>query len=91
MQPSLFSRLPLSDGPGLEPADQKRLAAHLVKVRDLMASGAWMTLDYIAESVECSQAGASARLRDLRKLKHGAHTITRKRASEGVWLYRMEK
>jgi len=36
-----------------------------------------------------SEASVSARLRDLRKAKFGAHTIERQRVSAGLFRYRM--
>ena len=38
-----------------------------------------------------SEAGISARLRDLRKEKFGGYSIERKRSDEGLWWYRMER
>ena len=40
----------------------------------------------------CSEASASARIRDLRKEKFGAFTIEAQRANEaGLWVYRLIK
>lgn len=50
----------------------------LVKVRDLMLDGEWRTLGEIALAVGHSEAGCSARLRDLRR--HGYTVEMRARA-----------
>lgn len=89
-QPDLFTRLPLSDGPGLDPADHQRLAKHLEKVRELMSDRNWRTIHEIAERIGCSEAGASARLRDLRKQKHGGHTVKRSRIPGAAYFTRIK-
>ena len=81
---------PHHDGPDLTPADQRRLATQLVRVQTLMADGQWRTLSQIAATVGGSEAGVSARLRDLRKDKFGAHLVERHRThSAGLWYYRL--
>lgn len=94
-QPTLFDRVnpapaPRFDGPDVTPADTQRLAGHLARVRALMADGQWRTLAAIAAACGCSEASASARLRDLRKRRHGSHVIARQRTTQpGLFLYRM--
>jgi len=81
---------PRHDGPDLTPADQLRLGTQLVRVQTLMGDGRWRTLAQIAATVGGSEAGVSARLRDLRKDKFGAHCVERHRThSGGLWHYRL--
>lgn len=83
----------LFDGITFSPAlDGPRLETALGRVQALMRDGRWRTLDEVARAAGCSQAGASARLRDLRKLRFGGYTIERRRRgdpSAGLWEYRM--
>jgi len=69
--------------------DGERLSAHMARVRSLMADHAWYTLALIAWHAGCSEASASARLRDLRKERFGSHTIDRRYVGEGLWEYRL--
>ena len=70
--------------------DCYRLTTQLGKTFDLMKDGRWRSLSQIARSVSGSEAGVSARLRDMRKDRFGAHTVERKRVKDGLWLYRLE-
>lgn len=70
--------------------DGARLTSHLQKVYDLMKDGKWRTLKTISITVGCSEASASARLRDLRKPWAGQNKVERKRIKEtGLWMYRV--
>lgn len=72
--------------------DSDRLASLLGRVRRLMADGVWRTLAEIHEVVGGSEAGISARLRDLRKSKFGGHLVDRRRRGDpkqGLWEYRL--
>lgn len=91
MQPSLplVNLCAAFDGPDLTPEDQVRLSRHLLKVATLMADQRWRSLQEIADGVGCSEASASARLRDLRQRKHGAFTVNRTRISAGLWHYQV--
>ncbi len=78
------------DGSTYAPArDEKRMTAHLKRVHDLMVDRQWRSLNAIVNATGGSQAGVSARLRDLRKEKFGGFVIERKHISGGLWLYRM--
>lgn len=79
----------LFDGPSITPADTVRLTGQLQRVRDYMADGAWRTLAEIAGRVSGSEAGVSARLRDLRKKRFGEFRVERRRRGEGLWEYRV--
>ena len=72
--------------------DLERLASALDRVRALMRDGRYRSLGEIAAACQCSEAGASARLRDCRKSKHGGHVIERRRRGDpthGLFEYRM--
>ena len=69
--------------------DGERLTGQLDRVRALMRDGRWRTLSEIAARVEGSEAGVSARLRDLRKPRFGSLTVEREYVSDGVWRYRV--
>ncbi len=85
---------PAFDGATLQPElDFSRLRRLLDDVRDLMADGRWRTLDEIRQAIgHGSEGGISARLRDLRKTKHGGHTVEKRRRGEpraGLYEYRL--
>lgn len=70
-----------------EKRDGARLQHQLSIVRDIMLDGRPHTLAELAEAAQCSTASSSARVRDLRKIKHGGHTISRTYIGGGVWQY----
>ena len=92
-------RAHMFDGATYEPEhDEVRLSGALMAVYDVLQDGKWWTLDQIRESIRFhhgkvySEAGVSARLRDLRKAKFGGHTIEHRRiepAVRGLWEYRL--
>lgn len=89
----LFSQpdTPHHDGWTYDPGrDHKRLARQMERVRSIMSDGAWHTLSELADKCQGSEAGISARLRDLRKAKFGGYTVTAKRLGKGLWAYRMQ-
>ena len=73
--------------------DGPRTARQLDAVEELMSDGMWRTLAAIAAHTGASEAGASARLRDLRKRQYGGYVVERKRAKpgSGLYLYRVVK
>lgn len=74
--------------------DGQRLKTQLHRVRHLMADGSWRTLEEIRESLEAPYASVpaiSARLRDLRKDKHGAWLVSSRRRNQGLWEYQVTK
>ncbi len=58
----------------------------LQRLKALMADGKWRTLANIATVIRSSEAGASARLRDLRKKQHGSHEVEVRRLTGGSQL-----
>lgn len=87
------ARSPDFDGETYDrPLDHARLDGQLQRVRSIVSDGEWHTLEQIAAMAEAPHASVSARLRDLRKPKFGAHTIERKRIDDGatgLHVYRM--
>ena len=69
--------------------DEARLSTQLEAVRALMCAGEWRSLSGISGLVGAPEASVSSRLRDLRKPKHGAWRVERKRLVAGLHLYRM--
>lgn len=80
------------DGDTYSPSlDGVRLTGHLGRVYDLMRDMRWRTLADIAALTDGSEAGSSARLRDLRKPKFGEWIVERRRhvSDNGCWEYRV--
>ena len=72
--------------------DGARLDSLRERVRRLMSDGHWRTLEEIQAVVGGRETGVSAKLRDLRKARYGAHTVERRRIddpSSGHWEYRV--
>lgn len=68
-----------------EPRDTERLCTQQAKVKALMADGTPYTLPMLARLVGASEAGASARVRDLRKFP--THWRIERHRVEGTNLY----
>ncbi len=81
------------DGATYDPdKDKERLTSQLKRVTFLMSDGEWRTLQEITAAVDgSSEAGISARLRDLRKPKFGGYLVEKRRVEEdkGTWIYRL--
>ena len=75
--------------------DGRRLVRQLDRVMALMSDGRWRTLREIAFVLtDASEAGISARLRDLRKRSFGGYSVERRRrgdARRGVYEYRVSR
>jgi hypothetical protein len=76
-------------GKDVDLLDAKRLTGQLIRVREIMYDQEWRTLAEIVELVGGSEAGVSARLRDLRKVRFGSHEVKRRRrgGKGGLWEY----
>jgi hypothetical protein len=72
------------------PRDERRLFKQLQDVRAYMRDGLWHTLPDIAAGTGHPEASISARLRDLRKPRWGAHVVERQYLSRGLWRYRLD-
>jgi hypothetical protein len=83
----------LFDGLTFDPAlDLERLESQLGRVYRCLKGGRWFTLSELQTAVGGSEAGISARLRDLRKTKFGGHQVLRRRRGDpakGLWEYRL--
>ncbi len=83
------------DGETYEPKfDATRLRGEMARVYTCMTRipGRWLTLSEISHAIYDPEASISARLRDFRKAKWGAHTVNRRRrgeASRGIWEYQL--
>ncbi len=72
-----------------EARDEPRLNQQHTSVLELMKDGRWRTLERISEVTGIKETSVSARLRDLRKVQHGSHTVEREHLGRGLWLYRV--
>ncbi len=71
--------------------DGKRLEGQYKKVLALMSDGKWRTLREISDGIGGgSEAGVSARLRDLRKPEFGSFKVSKARIGAGLWKYKLE-
>jgi len=91
--PTLVGR---RDGDTFDPEkDEVRLSRQMLSVYDVMKDGQWRTLLRIAalayhySGMPISQPSVSARLRDFRKPRFGAHTVERRRIEGGLFEYRL--
>lgn len=71
------------------PHDRARLGTQLARVHRFMLDEQWHTLKEIHASCGGSEAGVSARLRDLRKPRFGAQNVEHVRIGGGLWKYRL--
>jgi hypothetical protein len=91
-----MSTLPLFDGRTYNAErDGQRLSTQLEAVRRILSDGRWWTLDEIRgflhqRGIDANDSSISARVRDLRKPKFGAHDVQRRFIHRGLWAYRME-
>lgn len=73
--------------------DEARLESALERTVAVMRSGHWFSLERLAREVGCTEAGASARIRDLRKprfaQKYGVKEVRSQRAEGSWWLYQV--
>jgi len=78
------------DGITYDARDCERLTGQVGRVFELMRDGKWRSLSQIMHRVRgTSEAGISARIRDLRKEKWGMHTVEHRRLAGGLWEYRL--
>lgn len=69
--------------------DAPRLADQTKLVFALMQDGKFRTLASIASQTGAPEASVSARLRDLRKARFGAHTVNREYLGNGQYQYQL--
>jgi len=81
------------DGETYDPdKDAVRLTKLMLRVWSFVQSGEWVTLSELANATGGTEASVSARLRDLRKERFGAHTVERRRMYNptlGAYEYRV--
>ena len=84
------------DGATYDPnQDKQRLETTLGRVYLFMSDGCWHTIAEVARAAKCSESGASARIRDLRKPKfrarypNGGIELERVEGGSGLYQYRM--
>jgi hypothetical protein len=71
--------------------DQVRLSKQLKRVYEYLDSrrGHWVSLMEISSKTGDQYQSISARIRDLRKPKFGAHTVEHRNSGGGLWEYRL--
>lgn len=69
--------------------DCARLAEQTALVFAAMQDGAYRTLNAISLITGAPEASVSARLRDLRKARFGAHTVNRQYLGHGLYQYQL--
>ena len=67
--------------------DRKRLDTAMERIFSTMQDKGWHTLRELADKGGCSEACASARIRDLRKPEHGGWRVDRQNRGGGLWAY----
>lgn len=73
-----------------DPDAPRRLTGQMLRVARIMRDGEWRTLNTIAVlAAPATEAAVSARLRDLRKPRHGSHVVEKRLAAPGLWEYRV--
>lgn len=68
--------------------DLDRLDSAMGRIYSRMKDRNWYTLAELASAGECSEASASARIRDLRKKKFGGFYVDKANCGDGLWKYR---
>lgn len=73
--------------------DGPRLTRQLDHVRNMLLAhrGEFFTLGELRAVAGGSEAGISARIRDLRKARNGGHDVQRRRRDGGLWEYGIPK
>ena len=69
--------------------DYERLNCQQARVFAAMADGIWRSFDEIAIVTGDPPPSISARLRDLRKMRFGGHTVNRRYEGGGLWVYQV--
>ena len=82
---------PRFDGETYDPTqDHQRLGKQALNIFHWMRWGRWLTLHTLSGATGYPEASISARMRDFRKKRFGAHTIERRRiGASGAWEYRL--
>lgn len=85
--------IPWFDGQTFDPSlDLDRLTSLQARAFKVMFDGQWHRLKELARACGGSEAGLSARIRDMRKKRWGAWTVEDRRVlgARGLWEYRLD-
>lgn len=74
----------------IPPRDTQRICTQQAMVRELMTPGRWWTLAALAHEVGASEAGVSARIRDLRKFPYHLRVIRKRVPNSTLYAYAVE-
>ena len=81
---------PHLNGPDyVPPRDDHRLTRQHERIFGLMRDGVWRSLAEIEAATGDPPASVSAQLRHLRKPRFGGHTVAKRYAGDGLFLYRL--
>ena len=70
--------------------DQVRLSRQIDKVQQFLEGNDYVTLDEISAATGIKNISSiSARIRDLRKDRHGNRVVDRKYISDGLYIYKL--
>lgn len=69
--------------------DDGRLRGQALAVWRILADCNWHTIPELSSATGGSEAGVSARIRDLRKPRFGGHSIEREHVANGLHRYRL--
>ena len=71
--------------------DHDRLSTQYNRVFNVMCDGQWHTIPELTSLSGGTEPAVSARIRDMRKKRFGAHTVERERVpgQKGLWRYRL--
>lgn len=72
-----------------DPDAPRRLTGLMERVWECVKDGSWWTLPELAQAARGSEPSVSARLRDLRKGRFGAHNVERELIGNGIYRYRV--
>lgn len=90
MQNLLFQTNPFAGKTYEAKHDEKRLTSQLERVREALLTGGRYTLEELKAKCGGSEAGVSARIRDLRKTQFGGYDVQSGRRGDpkrGLWEY----
>ena len=85
------AQMRFSGGTYDETLDRDRLTTQYNKCFDLMLDGQWHTLKELVAYSNGTEQAVSARVRDMRKVRFGGHTVDRRRVAgkRGIYEYKL--
>ena len=72
-----------------DPDAPRRLTGQMLRVFEAMSDHGWWTIADLAARCGGSEPAISARIRDLRKIRHGAWVVERECVGRGLFRYRL--